>query len=87
MAGSTPTPTPAQRAALLHFEHLHEAWRVADAALADAELRLCEATLHAPLDQVRASLGAETLRLRGVARAAWCELLGAMESGDEAPLH
>jgi hypothetical protein len=87
MVAATHSPTLSQRAALLRIERLHEAWRSADDALAEAELRLCHATLHAPLEQVRATVGAETVRLRAVARTAWHALAEAIAHSEDAAPH
>jgi hypothetical protein len=70
MSRILPAPNERERAALLRFEAAYERWRLAEAALAESEVRLWNATLASASDAKRMQLGAETLALRDGARAA-----------------
>jgi hypothetical protein len=70
MSPLTPAPDERERAALLRFEAAYEQWRLAEAALAESEVRLWNATLASTGLATRTRLAAETLALRNGARAA-----------------
>lgn len=70
MPRSSPTPTEAQRAALLRFEALYEEWRVADLRLLEAEQELLAASFKAKGGEVPQELAERVARLRAIAEEA-----------------
>ena len=70
MSPHLPSPVPAERAALLRFEGAYERWRLAEATLAESEIRLWSETLRGGDAETCRRLAAETLVLRDAARAA-----------------
>lgn len=71
-------PDATQRAALLRFEALYDAWRVAHQAAVQAETRLWAETFRSPADEDHGALAAETARLRGIAQDAYDLVLAAL---------
>jgi hypothetical protein len=69
MSPLTPFRTGHERAALQGFESAYEQWRLAEAALAEAEVRLWTEALRGADGPTCRRLGAETLALRDSARA------------------
>ena len=73
--------TDQERSALLRFEALYEDWRVALEALSESERRLWTATLNAKDGHECERLGAETIRLRVIARDAYATLITLLQEG------
>jgi hypothetical protein len=75
MASYTYSVSPDYRMALQEYEALYEQWRHAEAELAQCELRLWSEALRVHAGEAACALGAETLRLRGIAHAARARVL------------
>lgn len=73
MPSYTYSVTPGDRTALQEYEALYERWRLAEAELAQSEIRLWTEALRA--GKPPCSAGAETLRLRDIANAARARVL------------
>lgn len=67
-----------QRAALVRFETLYDAWRVAHQAAVDAETKLWAETFRTSADEDHRVLAAETTRLRDIAQDAYDRVLAAL---------
>ena len=85
MSPHLPSLVPAERAALVRFEGAYERWRLAEAALAESEIRLWTETLRGADAEIRRRLGAETLALRDAARAARQNVLALLTQGSAPP--
>ena len=71
--------TDQERSSLLRFEALFEEWRVALEALSASERRLWTETFNPKDSHECGRLGAETVRLRGIARDAYACLISMLE--------
>ena len=75
-------PSDAERAALLRFEALYEAWRVANERAMKAEQQLWLESLGSITDERRRALAAEAVRLRGIAQEAYKVAIAARPERD-----
>jgi hypothetical protein len=79
MSPHLPSPTDAERTALLRLEAAYEQWRLAETAVMEQEVRLWTEKLRGADDETLGKLGAETLSLRAAARTAREALLALLK--------